>query len=281
MVVLWYLVLIAAVATYLMAHGRSEIAIARNIKAAAIAEALSDAAVAEAAFNLSARPTSERWELNGEPHVMSRPDGEATIRVYDESQKINPNLASDALIAALFQTVGVERARAIRLGSSMADWVDAGSEPRRFGAELPEYVAAGRSYGPANAAIENLDDLMLVLGMTPEALALVRPYLTIHTDSAQPEAQGAPSTVRRALALAARAAVDGGGQSDGPAPEEATARTSSASLSAGPQKIVRFEIVARISGGGVFVREAVLKLPADHPKGYVVLDWQRGDSLND
>ena len=284
-VVLWYLVLIAAISTYLLANARSETALARNMRAAATAEALADAAVAEAVFNQSASPPSVRWKPNGEPHLIVLPHGEATLRLYDETQKINPNHASPALMAALFEAVGVERVLARRLGASIEDWVDSDIEPRTLGAERTQYIDAGRSYSPPNAAIESIDELQLVFGMTPELLARVRPYLTIHTESGQPGGDEAPLIVRRALALAARtAAVD---IRDDENPASATASPAAdapgapgsiaAAASVNDDEIVRLEITARSSDGGVFVRSAVVKLDSESPKGYVVLDWRRGN----
>jgi general secretion pathway protein K len=287
--VLWFLVLIAAISTYLMANARSETAIARNIRAAVTAEALADAAVAEAVFNQTARAAAGRWKVDGEPHLVSLPDGEAIVRLYDENQKVNPNRASDALMAALFEAAGVERALARSLGASIADWVDSGTEPRPLGAEMQQYLDAGRSYSPPNAPVESIDELQLVIGITPEVVALVRPYLTIHTKSKQPDENNAPPIVRRALALAARApavdACDGESPDDAPvaaaAPTAAGAAATPASVAAvagvSKEEIVRLSVTARASNGGVFVRDAVLKLGSDHPKGYVVLDWRRGD----
>src|SRR5215510_7882839 len=83
-VVLWFLVLIAAIATYLLANARSETAVARNIRAAAIAEALADAGIAQAIFNQTDTIPSRRWELDGEPHEVSLATGSVTIRLYDE-----------------------------------------------------------------------------------------------------------------------------------------------------------------------------------------------------
>ncbi len=275
--VLWFLVLIAAISTYLMANARSETAIARNIRAAATAEALADAAVAEAVFNQTA-VAAGRWKLDGEPHLISLPDGEATIRLYDENQKVNPNRASDALMAALFEAAGVERALARRLGASIADWVGSETEPRPLGAEMQQYLDAGRSYGPPNAPIESIDELQLVLGMTPEILALVRPYLTIHTESAQPDGNNAPPIVRRALALAARRACHRRRGAEGEkSAAVASRRRFDRPAGASDEDFVRLVVTARASNGGLFVRDAVLKLNSDNPKGYVVLDWRRGD----
>jgi general secretion pathway protein K len=278
-VVLWFLVLIAAISTYLMANARSETAIARNIRAAATAEALADAAVAETVFNQTAKAAADRWKLDGEPHLISLSDGEVTVRLYNENHKVNPNHASDALMAALFEAAGGERALAKRLGASIADWVDPETEPRRLGAEMKQYVDAGRSYGPPNAPIESIDDLQLVLGMTPEILALVGRYLTIHTESKQPDGNNALPIVKRALALASRAAaIDLG---DDESPDDASiARTApAANVTAHNEAIVRLVVIARASNGGIFVRDAVLKLDSKHPKSYIVLDWRRGNFI--
>ena len=266
--VLWFLVLIAAISTYLMANARSETAIARNIRAAAAAEALADGAVAQTVFNQTAKTTAGRWKLDGEPHLIPLPGGEATIRLYDENQKINPNHASDALLAALFETAGVERGLARRLGPSIADWVDSETEPRALGAEMWQYIDAGRSYSPPNAPVETIDELQLVLGMAPEILALVRPYLTIHTESAEPHGYNATLVVRRALALAARAQI---------ADTEGERMPVATGANLVNEVLVRVIVTARASNGGVFVRDAVLQLDSDSSKGYVVLEWRRGD----
>jgi general secretion pathway protein K len=201
---------------------------------------------------------------------MALPGGQATIRLYDENQKINPNHASDALMTALFEMSGVERGLARRLGPSIADWVGSETEPRPLGAEMRQYMDAGRTYGPPNAPIESIDELQLVLGMTPESLALVRPYLTIHTEAAEPNGTNAPVVVRRALALAARASMIDAGTESEAAPADATDGV-------GNDDLVRVVVTARASSGGVFVRDAVLQLDFDNPKGYIVLDWRRGD----
>src|SRR5262249_50687065 len=124
--------------------------------------------------------------------------------VSDEGAKINPNRASDTLMSALFETTGLERERARRLGAAVADWVGPVTMTHPLGAKLAEYEAAGRSYGPPNAPVESLDELQLVLGMTPEIFATVRPYITIYTQRDAPDAKNAPLVVQHALALAAQ-----------------------------------------------------------------------------
>ena len=208
--VVWFLVLVGAIGTYLVANGRAETAIAHNVRAAAGAEALADAGIARAVFNQTDGEIANRWKLDGASHTVVVPSGQIEIRLADETRKINPNLASDALLAALFEVCGLERNAARRLGAAVADWVSPDGPAQEGGAKPDQYRAAGRSYSPPHAPIESLDELGLVLGMTPEILASVRPYLTIYAEAAAPEAKIAPLVIQRALAMAARTSQESG-----------------------------------------------------------------------
>jgi general secretion pathway protein K len=266
-VVLWFLVLIAAIGTYLMTNARSEAALARNILAATRAEALADAGVAEAVFNLTDPDTGRRWAMDGASHEIAVPGGTVAIRLRDEAEKINPNLATSALIAALFAAIGNETADPVRLGDAIADWVGPGDQPRPAGAKKEQYRAAGLDYEPPNAPVHDLDELSLVLGMTPEALAAARPYLTVYTKVARPDGRNASEIVRRALSLAPEAgAAQAVLQTTAPAAPDPSA----------PDTVAEIEVTARGADGGVFLRHAVVALSSGSAKGYIVLDWRRG-----
>jgi general secretion pathway protein K len=266
--VVWILVLIGAIGSYLVANGRAETAIAHNVRGAASAEALADAGIARVVFNQTDPDSSNRWKLDGEPHRISLPAGEIIVRLQDETQKINPNLASDALLAALFEVSGVDHSRASHLGAAVADWVGPEGPPREGGAKLEQYQAAGRSYGPPNSPLESLDELQLVLGMTPAILASVRPFLTIYTKEPEPGGKGAPFMVQRAIALAARQTADG----------EETQQAPGTNPPSPPadEKLIAAQITAHSRDGGIFVRTAVLSLEPQGAQSYSVLDWARG-----
>jgi len=295
-VVLWFLVLIAAVSTYLLANARSETAVARNIRSAAAAEALADAGVAQAVFNQTDGIIARRWKPDGEPHLIRMLDGEATIRLYDENAKINPNLASRALVTSLFEAVGVDRSLAMRLGAAIAERAAGAAAPKTGAAGDEQGQAAGRGAGARRAAFESLDELQLVGGMSPTILALVLPYLTIYTSDDEPSAKLLSPVVRRAVALAARAGTEpqmetgaaspaksnqvelGPDDPDRVVPVEAAAEQADAQS---PSDILSLKITAREPGGGVFVRNAVVRIDPRNLKGYVVLDWRRGALAED
>jgi general secretion pathway protein K len=286
-IVLWFLMTIAAIGSFLVANARSETAIARNVRLSASAEALADAGVAAALFNQTDPVLGNRWRLDGAVHDVALLGGQASIHLVDENEKVNPNHAPDMLLAGLFEALGIDGNVASRLGAAIADWVGPENQPHPLGAKKQQYAAAGRSYGPPNAPMETLDELELVLGMTPELLALVRPYLSIYAEADEPDPRNASPAIRRALLLAARKSdVADAAQAQGDAPDAPPAPPSIQPVAAtGPNKavaqadapVIGLDIVARTAGGGVFVREAIVRLDTANPKGYVVLDWRRGE----
>ena len=284
--VVWILVLIGAIGSFMVANGRAEIAIAHNVQAAARAEALADAGVARAIFNQIDSEPNNRWKLDGASHSIELPAGRIEIRLGDETRKINPNLASASLLAALFEVRGMAHDAAQGLGAAVADWVN----PKQSATGAPDlYRAAGRSYEPPHAPIASLDELGLVLGMTPQILASVRPYLSVYSGAAAPDARSAPPVIQRALAMSAGAAGadSGAGRPSLPslpanipqptliAPLKLPAASAAPDSEAGADPVIEAQIVAHGSDGGIFVRHAVVKLQ-DDGKAYTVLDWKRG-----
>jgi general secretion pathway protein K len=308
-VVLWFLVLLAAVGTYMLANARSETALAHNVIAAAHAQALADSGIAEAVFHLTDPAPEKNWALDGRDHVLHLDEGELTIRLRDEGEKINPNIAAEPLVAALFTTVGTDPGQAARLAAAIADWVDTDDDVRPLGAEKDQYHDAGLPYGPANAPFESLDELALVFGMTPAILAAARPYLSIHTQTDRPDGVNAADPVLRALAMVP---ADSGqspaqtapGQPAQPAPDQPSSDQPSAEpgsvaqptpgaapaapgaapgqpgqAQAPPEIVVDIESTAHSKDGAIFDRRAVVRLDDQQPKGYVVLEWGRGERV--
>ena len=59
----------------------------------------------------------------------------------------------------------------------------------------------------------------------------------------------------------------------------ATATSTAAANPAQPATatpVIAIDVTATSSDGGVFVRHAVVRIDSDNPKGYEILDWERG-----
>ncbi len=255
LIVLWTLVLIAFVVLHLTASGRTEIRIADNLVANGVAAAAADGAIAEAIFNLSDPRPEQRWPIDGSPRTLTIGDCRVDVRLEDEATRINPNLASPALMEALLQVVGSDPDAARRIAAAIADWVGSSTTSKTADALQAEYRAAGLDYGPPGAPLETMDELGRVLGVTSTLYAALKPYLTLY-GPAEPK-PGADPIVTAAVARLP--------QLGGEAPPSA----------ASPQDVLTVRIIAAARGPGNahVVRTAVVRIGASLPQGYMVAAW--------
>ena len=255
-IVLWTLVLIAFVVAHLTATGRTEIRIAGNIVANAIAQAAANGAICEAIFNLSNPQPDQRWPVDGNARELVIGSSRVLVRLEDEAWWINPNSASSALLETLLRVTGSDPADARRLAIAIGEWVGLAPEPRPQSVVLPDYRAAGLDYGPPGAPLETLDELGRVLGMTPATLAAIRPHLTLFGPS-QPSMASADPFVAAALAAALQApAVPSAAQ---PPPDLLTTRITASAFG---------------SGNAHVILTAIVRFGAALPRGYEVLAWR-------
>jgi general secretion pathway protein K len=260
-VVLWTLVLIAFIVARLTASGRTEIRIAGNLVADAVAEAADDGAISAVIFNQLDPNPDQRWPPNGPARELVIGDSRVTVRLEDEAARVNPNSASPALLEALLRASGSDPESARRLATAIGDWVGSAAAARPQEALLAEYRAAGRDYGPPGAPLESLDELGRVLGVTPAVLAAIRPHLTLFGPP-EPNPASADPVVAVALAEISqpRQTVPLGNQAP---PEPFTMRITA--LASGPSN-------ARVT------RAAIVRFWPLQPPGYSVL--ARGSNLD-
>ena len=186
LIVLWSLVLIALLLTGLAASARSAARLASNLRGAAELQAIADGAIHTAIFGLVA----------GTGQVPGQEDADVavSVRVSALGGFINPNTAPPELLRALLLRSGVEPGRANALAAAIAAW----RQPGRKQSGRATYRAAGLAYGPPGAPFETLDELRLVLGMTPAIAAAMMPHLSLFAPG-DPDPALAGSIVRAAL----------------------------------------------------------------------------------
>ena len=255
LIVLWMLVLLALLVTQLTVAGRVEARIAANLRSGAKAEAAADGAVYQALFQLL-DGSARHWNIGGAPHQVRIANGVVLIRIRSEAGKVNPNTASEALLAALLRNVGADPQRAAAVAAAIINWRTADLLPQLVVATTAEYRAAGRDYAPPGAPFQSVDELGLVLGMTPELLERLIPYLSIYQDS-NPDPAAADPIVLKAITEAT--GLDNGVVGWGNA-------------SAAP--VVSITAEAREADGSSFIRHAIIRLqPAADGRPYQILAW--------
>jgi general secretion pathway protein K len=198
LIVLWTLALLALLGTQSLTAARQDTQIARNLLDAAALQAAANGAVQQAIF-ASLDTSNRHWGADGITRTIRVGRFPVAVRMDNEAEKINPNIASVALLQALFTAVGADRTTAAGVAASIAEWRTT-AMPGRPNDAMARYVGAGRDYGPSGAPFTHIDELSAVLGMTPGLLARLRPHLTIFTDG-DPDLGTTDTVVAQALAL--------------------------------------------------------------------------------
>jgi len=256
LIVLWSMALLALIGTRITAAGHAEAQLATNLRANAIAEAAADGAVFEAVFHFM-DGSAGHWPANGLAHRVAMPQAQVAVTLADESSKISLNNAPPPLLRGLLRVLGVNRQLAAVLTDQIVDWRSRSPIPHSLGAKWPQYKAAGRDWGPPSRPFRTVDELGMVLSMTPEILDRLRPYLSPYTYST-PKPDVAQPVIGAALA-------------------DAAAR-GAASLGFDVEPTLAITASAVSAGGGRFTRRAVIRLNGavasnpDVPQ-FFVLEW--------
>jgi general secretion pathway protein K len=206
LIVLWTVGFLALLGTQLVAAGRSDTRLAENLKQEAVLRAAADGAVARVMFGMQAAhdPTFRAGGIERSIRIGQTP---VLVRIENESDRINLNTASLALLRALIIEVGAPPAQADRLAAAILDWRTSGANARPGGAKAAEYRAAGLAFGPPGNPFQSVDELADVLGMTPALFERLAPHLTVLTDS-DPDMTTRDPIIALALTDAAGVAED-------------------------------------------------------------------------
>ncbi|MBN1535013.1 MAG: general secretion pathway protein GspK [Spirochaetes bacterium] len=100
-------------------------------------------------------------------------DGSMTIKINDEQSKINLSVLANEFVDKT-PYYGILQNFFIKLGfppdyaDTIIDWVDIDDSPFPYGAESDYYGRLTPPYAARNTAMESIDDLLLVKGITPE-----------------------------------------------------------------------------------------------------------------
>lgn len=253
LIVLWTLVLLTLVGTAVTAAGRSEARLALNVRLAAAAQAAADGAVADAAFHL-VDATPRHWAADGSARTVRRPGTVVELRLDSEAGKVNPNTAQPPLLEALLRAVGADGRTAATVAAAMVDW----RYPNAQGAAQEQrYRTAGLDYMPPQARFQSLDEIGLVLGMTPDLLARLQPHLSLFHDG-DPDPVRADPVVRRAMASLG-------------------ADPAAAAAAAPDDSVVSVTATATVDGGTRFERHAVIQVGAQKDGTlFRILAWDTG-----
>jgi general secretion pathway protein K len=110
--------------------------------------------------------TARFWEPTKPRLYMNYPSGDVVVEMIPESSKLNINQASPDDLLRVATVVGGNPALARDLVAAILDWRTASlAAPSRFDAY---YLSLGPTFRPRHASFQEIEELLLVKGMTPE-----------------------------------------------------------------------------------------------------------------
>jgi general secretion pathway protein K len=95
-------------------------------------------------------------------------DGTVSLKIIDLERKANINTASTVELQQALTLMGVDASAISVVSDSIQDWIDPDDVPRLAGAESDYYQGLTPPYYAKNAPVDDLSELLLVKGITPE-----------------------------------------------------------------------------------------------------------------
>ena len=112
----------------------------------------------------------EIWKIDGRLYSGQVGDGSYSVKIFDESGKININSAPEIVLRKLIEILGFEGIDVDTVVDSIMDWIDKDDIVHLHGAESEYYQSLPNPYKAKNAPFDTLEELLLVKGVTRELL---------------------------------------------------------------------------------------------------------------
>jgi general secretion pathway protein K len=119
---------------------------------------------------LTALEDQEVWKTDGSLYSGQVGDGSYSVKIFDESGKLDINAAPEQLLRNLIGNLGVEGTDLDTIVDSILDWKDKDDLHRLHGAESDYYLSLPNPYKAKNMDFDTLEELLLVKGVTKELL---------------------------------------------------------------------------------------------------------------
>lgn len=179
--VLWGLGLLTAISLSLLWSGNISYGLARNSLEMASVNATVDAGVNRAVAALLEPRSDRRWRVNGGMQSFEFSGTSIRISIQDELGKIDLNQVEVALLANLLRSVGLDAGPASTLADKIIDWRTATSLKHLNGAKEQDYRVQESGYRPRNGPFQSVDELLLVMDVTPTLFRRIEPALTVYS----------------------------------------------------------------------------------------------------
>jgi general secretion pathway protein K len=226
-IVLWVVVLLLTIALSFSVMARTEIfstlTFKEQLENKYLAEAGLQRGIVELFYSAANRnrqaffAEEKIFRTDGTAYIGKLENGSYKLSMTDESGKININTLTDSsgiVLNNLLVNLGIEKETADTIVDSILDWKSPTGLHRLHGADSSYYSSLPNPYKAKNANLDNLEELLLVKGVTHDILygngqrpGLIR-FLTIYGDASRININAASSEVLKAIPFISADAVE-------------------------------------------------------------------------
>jgi len=178
---------------------RTETKLTANLVHAAKASALAEAGIWYTIAEMLDPQNGKQWKADGSHYIIDINQETVRINIHNEAGKINLNIAQPKLIEGLLRSVDVPEDELPALLNAILDWRDKDNLVRQEGAEDEQYNRLDYEFGAKDGPFNTLDELQLVMGMTPALYRKMEPALTLYSSQPGIQIQTAPQAALLAL----------------------------------------------------------------------------------
>jgi general secretion pathway protein K len=197
--VLWGLGLLTAISLSLLWSSSVSYGLVRNDLEIADVNAVAEAAVNRAVAALLDPRPDRRWRTDGGAQSFEFDGIRIGISIQDELGKIDLNQAEASMLVGLLKSAGLDFASADSLADKIVDWRTPTPLKRLNGAKDRQYRESDSTYQPRNGPFQSVDELLLVMDMTPPLFRRIEPALTVYSGRQFIDPQVAPREALAAL----------------------------------------------------------------------------------
>jgi general secretion pathway protein K len=270
--VLWALGLLTAISLSLLWSSNISYGLVRNDLETARVDVVAEAAVNRAVAALLDPRLERRWRTDGGVQNFEFDGTQMRISIQDELGQIDLNQADAPLLIGLLKSAGLDFGSADSLADKILDWRTPTPLKRLNGAKDRDYRQAGSAYQPRNGPFQSVDELLLVMDMTPALFQRIEPALTVYSGRQFIDPQLAPREALAALPDMTPDRIDTVLASRGDQQMASGQSTGLPGALAGHAFAIRVQF-EHANGSARY--KAVVRLTGNSDQPYFMLSWRR------
>ena len=198
-VVLWLVVLLSVMAAGHSRNIHTDTTLAARQVQSAKARALAEAGINHVILAMLAADSNRNLHTDGSLFRVRIGEDDVTIAIRDASGFVDLNAANAELLNAALKACSVGETARRDLVDAVLDWRDKDNLSHLNGVEDDDYVASGVAWTSRDGAIESIDELKYLPGMSQARFDCVAPFVTVYSGRGGLNIEYAPPALITAL----------------------------------------------------------------------------------